>query len=140
MDAKKNYVTVETTVQAPIEKVWQYWTEPAHVTKWNFASHDWHCPTATNDLKVDGKFSYRMESKDGRSGFDFGGLYTLVEPQHKISYKMSDGRTVDITFMPQGDTVKVSETFAVENENTIELQRSGWQSILNNFKKHVENA
>ncbi len=140
MDIKKNYVTVETTVQAPIEKVWDYLTQPAHITKWNFASHDWCCPTATNDLKVGGKFSYRMESKDGRHGFDFGGVYTLVEPQHKISYKLADDRTVDITFVTQGNTVKVMETFAAESQNTIEMQRSGWQSILNNFKKHVENA
>jgi uncharacterized protein YndB with AHSA1/START domain len=140
MDSQKNYVTIETTVQAPIEKVWDCWTKPEHITKWNFASNDWCCPTSNVDLRVGGTFSTRMESKDGRHGFDFGGTYTVVEPLQKIAYTMGDGRTVDITFTVQTDQVKVVETFQAENTNAIEMQRSGWQSILNNFKKHVENS
>lgn len=137
MNSIKTYVTIETTIQAPIETVWQCWTNPAHITKWNFASRDWCCPTANNDLKPGGKFSYRMESKDGRSGFDFSGTYTVVEPHQKISYQISGGRTVDITFMTENNHVKVIETFEAESENAVELQRSGWQSILNNFRQHT---
>ncbi|MEN9605050.1 MAG: hypothetical protein RJB39_735 [Candidatus Parcubacteria bacterium] len=132
-------ITVETTIQAPIEKVWKYWNEPEHITKWAFASADWHAPHAENDLRVGGNFSTRMEAKDGSMGFDMAGTYTEVEEFKKISYTFGD-RKATIQFIPEGDVVKVVEIFDAEDENPIEMQRDGWQAILENFKKHVETA
>lgn len=131
-------VTVEATVNAPIEKVWQYWSAPEHITHWNFAIDSWQCPSATNDLRVDGLFTTRMEAKDGSFGFDFGGIYTKVEEYNTIEYAMSDGRTVQINFYNENNATRVVETFDTENVNDIEMQRGGWQAILNNFKKYVE--
>lgn len=131
-------ITVETTVNAPVEKVWKYWSEPSHIIQWNNASEDWHTPRVENDLKVGGKFHSRMEAKDGSFGFDFVGEYTKVEEYKTIEYTMGDGRKVKIDFTPQGDTTKVVETFDAESTNSIELQRGGWQAILDNFKKHTE--
>lgn len=132
-------VTIQTTVHASIEKAWAYWTEPAHMMKWNFASNDWCCPSATNDLRTGGTFTSRMEAKDGSFGFDFGGTYTLVEPLQKIAYTMGDGRTVDVTFTTEGEMTKIVERFDAETQNSIQKQQDGWQAILNNYKKHVEN-
>lgn len=137
--AEKIYITIETTINAPMQTVWDAWTKPEHMMKWNFASNDWCCPSATNDLRVSGKFTSRMESKDGKMGFDFGGTYSVVEPNSKIAYTMSDGRTVDTTFTAQGDAVHISETFQAESQNPVKMQQDGWQSILNNFKKYVES-
>lgn len=131
-------VTVEATVNAPIEKVWQFWSGPEHITQWNFAADSWQCPSATNDLREGGNFTSRMEAKDGSFGFDFGGVYTKVEEHKAIEYAMSDGRTVQIYFYPENNTTRVVETFDAENVNDIEMQRGGWQAILNNFKKYVE--
>ncbi len=132
-------ITVETTIQAPIEKIWQYWTMPEHITKWCNASPDWHTPSATNDLREGGTFTTRMEAKDGSVGFDFGGTYTKIVPNEYIEYTMnSDERNVAITFTKEGDGYKVTETFDPENENPLEMQRAGWQAILDNFKNHVE--
>ena len=131
-------ITVETTVAAPIGRIWEHWTEPKHITKWNNASDDWHTPRASNDLKVGGKFLSRMEARDGSVGFDFEGTYTTVEPNKKIEYHMADGRKVRVDFAKQGDTCKVIESFDAENENPLELQRGGWQTILDNFKKYTE--
>lgn len=131
-------ITVETIVQAPIDTVWSCWNEPKHIIKWNAASNDWHTPRAAVDLKVGGKFSARMEAKDGSMGFDFEGVYTAVEPKTKIGYTIADGRTVEILFQAEGEGVRVTETFQAENENPIELQRSGWQAILDNFKRYTE--
>jgi uncharacterized protein YndB with AHSA1/START domain len=136
--AEKTAITVETIVKAPIEKVWKYWSAPEHITKWCQASDDWHAPKAENDLRVDGKFSTTMAAKDGSVSFDFGGVYTNVEKYKTIEYVMDDGRKVQIQFSSQGDEAKVTETFDPENENPIEMQRGGWQAILDNFKKHVE--
>lgn len=133
-------ITVEATVQAPINKVWEYWTDPNHMTKWSFASDDWHTPFAENDLRVGGKFVARMEAKDGSFGFDFGGIYDEVKMHKVISYTMEDGRKVTVTFEEQGDKTKVVETFDAETENPIEMQQQGWQAILNNFKKYVEGS
>lgn len=133
-------VTITTTVNAPLESVWNAWTQPEHITQWNHASDDWHCPTATNDLKVGGKFVARMEDTQSGEGFDFGGEYLDVIPQEKIVYALEDGREVAITFVVGDDGVVVTETFDAEGENAIELQRQGWQMILDNFKKHVEGA
>ena len=133
-----NPITVETFVKAPIEKIWKCWNEPEHITQWNNASVDWHSPRATNDLKVGGKFLVRMEAKDGSAAFDFVGTYTAVEPSKRIEYTMDDGRKVKVEFVPEGDGYKIIETFNPENENPPEVQRTGWQTILDNFKKHVE--
>ena len=133
-------ITIEAVIQAPVDKVWAYWNEPAHITKWNQASEDWHSPRSENDLRVGGKFVTRMEAKDGSMGFDFGGEYDVVELHEAIGYTMSDGRRVDITFIEQGDETKVIETFDAESQNPVELQQAGWQAILNNFKKYTEQS
>jgi len=132
-------VTVQAVVQAPVEKVWKYWTEPEHITKWNYAVDDWHAPRAENDLRVGGKFVTRMEAKDGSAGFDFGGIYDVVKPHEEIAYTMGDGRTVRITFTARGNETEVVETFDAENINSVEFQQAGWQAIMNNFKKYAES-
>lgn len=132
-------ITIQNTIHAPIEKVWKYWTSPEHITKWNNASDDWHTPHAENDLRVGGKFLSRMEAKDGSFGFDFEGVYDEVVIHEKIAYSMSDGRTVETTFIKEGDQTKIISTFDAENENSIDMQRDGWQAILDNFKKYVEH-
>ena len=131
-------ITVETTVKAPIEKAWQFWTTPEHVTKWNSASDEWHSPSAENDLREGGKFVYRMEAKDGSFGFDFGGVYDKVKENELIEYTLGDGRRVVIKFEPQGNDTKVIETFDAEATHSIEMQQAGWQAIMDNYKKHVE--
>ncbi len=137
---QENKITVETIINAPIEKVWTYFTEPEHVMQWNNASPDWHTPRAANDLRTGGTFSYRMEAKDGSTGFDFGGTYDEVHMHERIAYSFGDRKAI-ATFESRGDgTTKVSETFDPEDVNAIEMQRSGWQAILDNFKRHVETA
>jgi uncharacterized protein YndB with AHSA1/START domain len=130
-------IHIETTIAAPLARVWDAYNNPADVVKWNFASEDWHCPSAVSDLREGGTFSSRMEAKDGSYGFDFEGTYTKVEPHTLIEYAFGD-RTARVTFAegPQGVTVSVD--FEAEEENSAELQRTGWQAILNNFKTHVE--
>jgi uncharacterized protein YndB with AHSA1/START domain len=132
-------ITVEATVNAPIDTVWRCWTEPEHIMQWNSASPDWHTPSATVDLKEGGTFTSRMEAKDGSMGFDFGGTYTKVMEHKQIDYVMGDGRTVSITFDSHGGHTHISETFDAESENPIEMQQAGWQSILDNFKMYVES-
>jgi uncharacterized protein YndB with AHSA1/START domain len=134
-----NTITVSVEVAAPLNLVWQYWTLPEHITHWNFASDDWECPTAENTLEVDGRFVYRMSAKDGSVIFDFGGTYTKVEPMRHIAYTMDDGRIATIEFSEHEGVTTVTETFDPETENTEELQRGGWQAILNNFKKYAES-
>jgi len=131
-------ITIEAFVSADENKVWDYWTKPEHITKWNFASDDWHCPSAENDLRVGGKFSSRMEAKDGSFGFDFGGIYDEIIPLKKIDYTMEDGRKAETNFVQQNDKIKITTIFEAESENPVEMQKFGWQTILNNFKKHVE--
>jgi uncharacterized protein YndB with AHSA1/START domain len=114
------------------------WTEPQHITQWNNASDDWHTTSATNDLRNGGIFSYRMEAKNGSFGFDFGGVYDEVKTNELIAYTMGDGRKAIIIFNSQGNATKMVETFEAETENSIELQRGGWQAILDNFKKYAE--
>ena len=133
-------VTVETTVAAPIKKVWQLWTMPEHIIQWNNASDDWHTPHAENDLRVGGKFLSRMEAKDGSFGFEFDGVYSEVVENQRLAYTLDDERKVNITFSSQADGTKIIEVFEPENENPIELQQGGWQAILNNFKKYAETA
>ena len=136
--ATRTSITVENTINAPVEKVWAYWSAPEHITKWNNASEDWHSPRAENDLRTGGKFSTRMEAKDGSMGFDFGGTYDEVKTNEVIAYTMSNGRKVVVNFTKEGDQTKVIETFDAEETNPIEMQRGGWQAILDNFKKYVE--
>ncbi|MFD0672745.1 SRPBCC family protein [Cohnella sp. GCM10027633] len=133
-------VTVQAVIQAPVNKVWQYWTEPGHITQWNRASEDWHSPRAENDLRVGGTFTTRMEAKDGSMGFDFGGVYDVVNEHEAISYTMGDGRRVEITFAAQGDSTEVVETFDAESTHPVEFQQAGWQAIMNNFKSYAEQA
>ncbi len=131
-------ITIQTTVNAPVEKVWKYWNQPEHITKWAFASDDWHAPKAENDLRVDGTFSTTMAAKDGSFSFDFGGVYTKVENHKIIEYTIGDGRKVKVEFVPEGNQTKVVETFELESQNPEEMQRGGWQAILDNFKKYTE--
>ena len=135
---KKTEITVSVIVNAPLQKVWQFWTLPEHIKQWNFASDDWHTPKAENDLQVGGKFLSRMEAKDGSFGFDFWGVYDEIKENELITYTMGDGRKAKIIFINEGNATKVIETFEAENENSIELQQGGWQAILNNFKKYSE--
>ncbi|MCX6230732.1 MAG: SRPBCC family protein [Bacteroidetes bacterium] len=132
-------ITVKTKVLAPIEKAWQCWTTPEDIVKWNFASDEWHCPKAENDFRQHGKFVYRMEAKDGSFGFDFWGIYDNIENQKLIEITMGDNRKLSISFIADGDSTLVIENFEAEAINTEELQRTGWQAILDNFKKHVES-
>jgi uncharacterized protein YndB with AHSA1/START domain len=132
-------ITVETTVNAPVEKVWRSWSEPQHIKNWCAASEDWHAPKAENDLRTGGTFSTRMEAKDGSFGFDFGGVYDNVKKNELIEYTMGDGRKVRVTFSPSGDQTKIVETFDAESTNSVEMQRGGWQAILNNFRKYTES-
>jgi len=131
-------ITVETIVNAPVEKVWAYFTQPQHVKNWNNASDDWHTPRAENDLRVGGNFVYRMEAKDGSFGFDFGGTYDVVKENEYLEYTIGDGRKVKMSFISQGASTKVLENFEAETTNSIDLQRTGWQAILDNFKKYTE--
>jgi len=135
---EKTKITVENTVNAPVEKVWKYWNGPEHITKWCTATPEWHTPRAQNDLRVGGTFSSRMEAKDGSMGFDFAGVYDDVKPNEYIEYTMGDGRKVWIKFSGKGNETKVVETFEAESENPVEMQKGGWQAILDSFKKYVE--
>lgn len=135
-----NRISVQTTIQAPVEKVWKIRTEPEHIKEWNHASDDWHTPFAENDLRVGGKFVSRMEAKDGSFGFDFGGIYDEVKLHETLAYTMEDGRKVNITFHSLGDQTKVIEIFDAEDSNPAEMQQQGWQAILDNFKKYAEKA
>lgn len=132
-------ITVEAVVNAPVAQVWKCWNEPQHITKWAFASDDWEAPSSTNDLRVGGTFVTVMAAKDGSAKFDFSGVYSAVKPNELIEYAMEDGRKVRVLFEAMGDKTKVIETFDMENENPEEMQRAGWQSILNNFKKYTES-
>jgi uncharacterized protein YndB with AHSA1/START domain len=135
-DLKK--VTIEATVNAPAGKVWALFKGPEHIVKWNNASSDWHTTKSTNDLRVGGAFSSRMEAKDGSEGFDFEGTYDEVVPQALIAYTMTDGRKVRVTFEEKGGQTHITETLDTEAEHTPEQQRDGWQAILNSFKEYAE--
>lgn len=131
-------ITVQSTINAPVEKVWNYWSEPAHITQWCQASDDWHAPKAENDLRTGGKFSTTMAAKDGSFSFDFGGIYDNVVAHQLIEYTMGDNRKVSVVFTAKGDQTEVTETFDMENTHSEEMQRGGWQAILDNFKKYTE--
>lgn len=135
----KTPVTVEVTVKAPVKKVWKYWKEPAHIMMWCYASDDWHTPRSENDLRVGGRFLSRMEAKDGSAGFDFGGEYDEVEENKRIAYTIDDGRKVSVSFSGDDKETRVTETFDPEDVNSLEMQKNGWQAILDNLKKYTEN-
>ncbi|SMD46093.1 Uncharacterized conserved protein YndB, AHSA1/START domain [Aquiflexum balticum DSM 16537] len=135
----KPTLTVKATINASLEKAWEAWTGPDHITQWNFADVSWHCPHAENDLRENGKFSYRMEAKDGSFGFDFSGKYSQVEVFKKISLLLDDGRKVNVSFQTKDGMTQVLESFEAEETNSLELQQTGWQLILNNFKQYVES-
>jgi len=137
--ATKNRITVETIVKAPVDKVWKSWNEPEHIMNWCHASDDWHAPAATNDIRTGGTFSTTMAAKDGSYSFDFGGVYDNVKEHELIQYTMGDGRKVEVIFTREGNDTKVVETFEAESTNPLEMQRSGWQAILDNFKKYTES-
>lgn len=137
---KRILLTVETRVEAPIEVVWKCWTTPADIILWNNASEDWHTTQASNDLQEGGSFSYRMEAKDGSVGFDFEGIYRTIILHKQIDYIIADGRKVSISFSAVGNSnTFISEAFEAENVHPAGMQQKGWQSILDNFKRYVEN-
>ena len=131
-------ITVHTKVHVPLKKAWEMYTLPKHIMKWNNASDDWHTPSARNDLRVGGKFVYRMEARDGSVGFDFNGVYIEVKENVLIAYTIEGGRKVIVNFSEDSGNTKIVVNFEPENENSLEMQRAGWQAILDNFKKYVE--
>ncbi len=134
----KSQITIEALVAASPEQVWRCWTEPDHIVKWNFANDDWCCPRAENDLRVGGKYNARMEAKDGSFGFDLEATYDEVQANKRIAYTMTDGRVAITDFEELDASTRVTTLFDAEEQNSIEMQRDGWQAILNNFKKYVE--
>ena len=133
-------ITVEATVKAPLKRVWDAWNTPEHIQRWNAASDDWHTPSSSVDLREGGRFSARMEAKDGSMGFDFEGTYTRIVPGRLVEYRIGDGRAVSVEFREEQGGVRVRETFDAETQNSPEMQRGGWQSILDNFARYVEGA
>jgi uncharacterized protein YndB with AHSA1/START domain len=134
------YITIETTISAPIAQVWETWTSPEHIQHWNFASPDWHCPKATSDLKVGGEFHYEMAAKDGSFSFDFWGTFQQIEEGKMIASILGDGRNMQVTFEATEAGTKVVEQFEPESQNPEEMQKAGWQMILDNFKSYAEKA
>lgn len=132
-------ITIQALIKADIRKVWDYYTKPEHITKWNFAIDTWHCPSASNDLQVGGKYVARMEAKDGSFGFDFEGIYNQISEYNGFTFTMPDNRVVQVTFNDKGSETEVVVTFDAENQNPVEMQQQGWQAILNNFKSYVES-
>ncbi|MFA6602244.1 MAG: SRPBCC domain-containing protein [Candidatus Shapirobacteria bacterium] len=133
-----NPITIETTVSAPINKIWEYWNNPEHITKWAYASDDWEAPEAENDLRAGGRFRTKMAARDGSTSFDFSGTYMAVVENQFLEFSLDDGRLVRVEFSQLPEGVKIVEIFEAETENTRELQKSGWQAILNNFKNYAE--
>lgn len=136
----KQPITIQTVVHAPMAKVWDYWNQPEHIMQWAFAADTWEAPSAENDLRVGGAFTTTMAAKDKSQSFDFTGVYTEVKEHALIEYDLSDGRHVKVEFVDTPEGVKITETFDPESQNTPEFQKSGWQAILDNFKKHVESS
>lgn len=132
-------ITIQASIAAPISRTWDYYTSPNHIVNWNFASDDWCCPSASNDLRVGGVFEARMEAKDGSFGFDFKTTYTALNVGHSFTYVMEDGRVVDLNMKSESDHTIVTIQFDPEDQNSLELQQQGWQAILNNFKKYAES-
>ena len=137
MEATK--ITIHATISAGIQKVWNYYSQPEHITKWNFASPDWHCPSASNDMRIGGKYTARMEAKDGSFGFEFEATYSEITENQKFVYIMPDGREVSVSINEDNHLTNITVCFDTETENPVDLQREGWQAILNNFKNYAEN-
>ncbi|WP_158799196.1 SRPBCC family protein [Pedobacter sp. L105] len=135
----KTTISISATIHAPIEKVWENWTSPKAITKWHTASPDWHTPKAEQDLQPGGKFSYRMEAKDGSFGFDFSGVFDEVKPDKYLEYTLDDDRKIKVNFTIKGNETHIDQSFEAEETNPVEMQRGGWQGILDNFKHYVEN-
>jgi uncharacterized protein YndB with AHSA1/START domain len=133
-------VTVAVSVQASPERAWKAFTSPTSVTEWNFASTDWYCPRAQNDLREGGTFCYRMEARDGSFGFDFEGRFLELSPPARLRYSLGEDREVVVQFTQEGERTLVSQSFTPESIHSLEQQRVGWQSILENYKKHVETT
>lgn len=134
----ESIITIETSIDSSLDVVWAYFTKPEHITGWNFASDDWCCPTAINNLHPGGRLVWRMEARDGSMAFDFSGTYSEVVPKRLITYRMDDDREVQVAFTNTGSGTHVKQTFEAEGTHSIELQKTGWQAILDNFKKYVE--
>jgi uncharacterized protein YndB with AHSA1/START domain len=131
-------IAIETVIKASLSSVWNAWSNPEDIKQWNAASDDWHTTRSTVDLREGGKFLSRMEAKDGSMGFDFEGTYTRIVPHKIIEYRMSDGREVEVEFVERADNILVKTVFDAETENPPEMQRAGWQAILDNFGRYVE--
>ena len=132
-------IKVEVVINQECSNVWDFWTTPEHITKWNQATEEWHCPKAVNNLKAGGTFNYRMEAKNGSMGFDFTGTYSKIMPHEKIDFALEDGRHVEIDFIKEGEKTRIIEVFDLDSENSPGIQKQGWQAILNNFKNYVES-
>ncbi|WP_258101188.1 SRPBCC domain-containing protein [Marinoscillum pacificum] len=137
--SNKTTLHIEAEIAVPVEKAWEIWTTPEHITKWNQASPDWHCPSATNDLQVGGKFSSTMAAKDGSFSFEFGGVYDTVNTNELIEYTLDDGRTVSVTFEATDKGVLIKSDFEPEDSNSHDMQQGGWQAILNSYKAYAES-
>ena len=131
-------IKIEAVISRQAHYVWDAWTQPEHITKWNFAADDWCCPSASNDLKVGGRYCARMAAKDGSFGFDFEATYDEIIPLNKLAMTLGDGRSAVTTFEQNGNNTKLTTVFEAEDQNPVDLQRDGWQAILNNFRKYVE--
>ncbi len=131
-------ITITALVARPVEQVWKVWTDPGHIVQWCAASDDWHCPKASNDLRRGGRFSTTMAARDGSHSFDFEGVYDMVVPQRRIDYTLADGRRCEIRFNSEPGGTRVVQTFDAEQQHSAEMQRSGWQAILDRFKTHAE--
>lgn len=136
---EKTKITIQALVSADKQKTWTYYTDPKHIINWNFASDDWQCPTASNDMRIGGKYSARMEAKDGSFGFDFEAIYNEIKEGQNFTYAMPDDRQINVFFESLGNQTEITITFDAETENSVEMQKKGWQAILNNFKKYVES-
>ena len=133
-----NKITITALVNADINKTWDYYTNPEHITQWNFADPSWHCPSASNDMRAGGKYLARMEAKDGSFGFDFEAVYDSITTGENFTYMLGDERQVTVVFEKEGDQTKITVTFDAESQNPVEMQKNGWQAILDNFKKYTE--
>jgi len=133
-----NKITVSASINADQNKVWDYYTNPKHIINWNFADPSWHCPSAQNDMRVGGTYKARMEAKDGSFGFDFEAVYSTINEGKEFTYEFG-GRIANVTFIASGEQTEVNVTFDPETQNPMEMQRNGWQAILNNFKSYVES-
>ena len=136
---KNDAIKIKIIVNAPKELVWNIYTEPEHIMHWNYATDEWHCPSAVCDLRPEGTFSFRMASKDGKHEFDLKGTYIDIRPEEFISYALEDGREVQVTFENTSNGISIEQTFEPERSNSLEMQRNGWQTVLDNFKKYVES-